>query len=118
MPTTPHVLLLTCPWCDNERLLLDEWQGAHVCPVCGPVPWKVTTWTPAAAAWWPMLSGRSLFLDNPRRFYWRLIWYSRKEHPSGPIGSHVVTLGMQLVPERAPNGDTTWRFARAAGSDN
>lgn len=115
----PTVLLLNCPLCHDDWLVLDTGQDALACPVCGPVLWKVTTtWTPAAATWWPMIDRRRLALDSPGRYLRRLYYYVTQEHPSGPIGSRMLCIGMQLMPSTAPNGDTTWHFARTAGSDN
>jgi len=113
------VLLLHCPVCHGDWLVLDSGQAPPDCPHCWRVPWQVTTsWTLTAASWWPMIDGRLLPVESARHFLWRLSWCAAREHPSGPLGSHVVTLGMQLVPATAPNGDTTWYFAKCAGSDN
>ena len=113
------VLLLNCPFCHGDWLILDTGQSPPDCPHCWTVPWRVSTsWTLAAASWWPMLDGRLLPVESAKHFLWRLHWCARPEHPSGPISGRLLTLGMQLIPTTAPSGDTTWSWSRTAGSEN
>jgi hypothetical protein len=111
---------LHCPACHADWLVLRPYcKHPPDCPTCGLVAWTVrATWRGEGASWWPMIDGRLLKVESPTVFLRRLRWCERKEHPSGPIGSRVLHLGMALVPTTEANGDTGWHFARCAGSDN
>ena len=112
------VLLLNCPLCHGDWLVLDTGQPRPDCPNCWRTFWTVsTTWTLAAASWWPMIDGRMLPVESARHYLWRVSWCARREHPSAMIGAKMLHAGMQLIPTTAPTG-TTWHFTRCAGSDN
>ncbi len=115
-----EVLLLTCQGHHREWLVLDTEEPADDCQFCaGAGGWIITaSWTLTALPWWEVLRGRVLGVESAWYYLRTLGWYATREHPAGPIGSHVVTPGMQLIPTPAPNGDTTWSWSPTAGSEN